>query len=446
LDPQPAEACGGCFVPPEENSQVTGHRMVLSVSKTQTTLYDQIEYSGEPESFAWVLPTQGIVDIGLAPDLFFNQLGQDTAVFVQPPPINCPSPGCGGELAADGSGSATGAGGGGPGGGVTVLESKTVGPYETVQLDADTPDALKGWLKEHGYKIPADIEPVINGYLAEGFNFLAMKLVPGVGIDKMQPVSISTKGASPVLPLRMVAAGTGQKTLVTLFVIGEGRYEPQNFPAFSIPAAGVVWNWDKGESNYSELRDVAYDASGGFAWQTESSVQYYPSNFRGQMEQIIWFNGPDAAGYAGLTEDEAIAQMNKDVDRLFAGMHEASVRVTRLRAELSRAALATDLVVGASDDQDLLSNFIQVTKSVGTPPPCPPPPDCGDSDDDDGFGSGIGFPGFDGDDDGGGLRSGKGGCNVHGTPHDGFGVLLAGALGLALLHARRRRSRCQRSA
>src|SRR5262245_52998088 len=56
-----AAACGGCFVPPLESTLVTGHRMILSISQQETTLWDQIEYTGEPTSFAWVLPIKGIV-------------------------------------------------------------------------------------------------------------------------------------------------------------------------------------------------------------------------------------------------------------------------------------------------------------------------------------------------------------------------------------------------
>ena len=42
LAPRAAQACGACFVPPDENTQVTGHRMIFSTSMQQTTLYDQI--------------------------------------------------------------------------------------------------------------------------------------------------------------------------------------------------------------------------------------------------------------------------------------------------------------------------------------------------------------------------------------------------------------------
>ena len=50
-----ARACGGCFHGPTQNGDViTDHRMIFSVSPQQTTLYDEIEYQGNPASFAWV--------------------------------------------------------------------------------------------------------------------------------------------------------------------------------------------------------------------------------------------------------------------------------------------------------------------------------------------------------------------------------------------------------
>jgi len=38
-----AAACGGCFHPPTQTvSDITDERMLLAVSQTQTTLYDQL--------------------------------------------------------------------------------------------------------------------------------------------------------------------------------------------------------------------------------------------------------------------------------------------------------------------------------------------------------------------------------------------------------------------
>ena len=349
-----AEACGGCFVPPEEATQVTGHNMILSVGMTQQTLYDQIEYVGSPEEFAWVLPIKGTVEVGLSSDLLFQLLDESTGVVVNPPPLNCGPQSCG-DFANGGAVTGTSASGGGPDdGGVTVLDQATVGPYETVQLQASDPDALYAWMDQHGYNVPEEIAPIIDDYIANEFNFLAMRLVPGVGVDRMAPVRITSQGAGASLPQK---------------------------------------------SNYSDLRQQGYDASNGFAWLVE---QTGPVNADQFTNYVVNFNDiyPDI-GYE--TEQEA----EEDLHTLFAGMNANSVVVTRLRAELSREALAADLVVGASDDQSQIDGWFQVTKAVGSDP-CPPPVVC--------------------DDDGGTGSSGSGGLgngNSGSRDRDGGGCAMA---------------------
>src|SRR4051812_20716518 len=86
-----ASACGGCFPPPgEQQTVVTDHRMILSLSKDKTPLYAQIQYSGPPWGFAWVPPIMGRVDVGLSSDRLFNAPHTLSAVGVQEPPGNCP--------------------------------------------------------------------------------------------------------------------------------------------------------------------------------------------------------------------------------------------------------------------------------------------------------------------------------------------------------------------
>lgn len=222
----PAEACGGCFAPQpppgEPVSIVTDHKMILSISQSQSTLYDQIEYSGDPASFAWVLPIVGTVDVGLSSDTVFSTLSTVTTSSVIAPPTGCPAPtncaydeGLGASVSADA----------GAAGGVDVLKRETVGPYDTVQLRSTDPNALTAWLTDNGFTIPDATKPVIAAYVTEHFDFLALKLVPGKGVGAMRPVRVTTQGANPVLPLRMVAAGTGATVGITLWVLGEGRYD-----------------------------------------------------------------------------------------------------------------------------------------------------------------------------------------------------------------------------
>src|SRR5579864_4160802 len=93
-----ANACGGCFSPPTQTQTatvVTDHRMILSISPMQTTLYDEIEYSGSPTSFAWVLPIRGAVTVGLSADAIFTALEQRTQTQIVSPPVpQCPPCNC----------------------------------------------------------------------------------------------------------------------------------------------------------------------------------------------------------------------------------------------------------------------------------------------------------------------------------------------------------------
>ncbi len=367
-----ARACGGCAVPPDTNTQVTGHRMILAASKTQTTLYDQIEYSGDPESFAWFLPIKGQVDVGLSADAMFALLADTSQVVVFPPPVACVSSGRGGLATAEAS---DGAGTGvyvPPEETVNVIASETVGPYETVQLESKVPGALVQWLGDHGYSIPDDVKPVIDAYESEGFDFLAMKLVPGQGVTSMRPVRITSPGSGLALPLRMVAAGTGAITPVLLHVVSEGRYEVQGGVNLRVPEGLVSWDWDQSASNYREIRDALLGETGGVGWLTESAGRFDKASFLASAQYTIQ-GSPGKTGWGdpanGVSElDDAAA----DIDTLFAGMDEKSVWLTRMVARLSRPALAKDLVLGASADQAPVSRFVTARFGFGAPPPCPP--------------------------------------------------------------------------
>jgi hypothetical protein len=354
-----ASACGGCFAPPREsNSVVTDHRMILSISTTQTTLYDQIEYSGSPSSFAWVLPITGNATVGLSADVLFQALDQATQTQVNQPPLNCPPPPNCGTYAEHAGASLDAAAILVPG--VVVKSQQQVGPYETVQLHSTDPQALDAWLTANGYAIPPEVVPIVAAYASENFDFLAMKLVPGQGVQAMRPVRVSTAGASPVLPLRMVTAGTGAVTGITLWVVGDGRWQAQNFPFFTIDDSELEWDWATSSSNYKTLRAQKEAALGGKGWEIESSLSVYEDAIRNTVRYGTFsgfgrpyvpdagaaYSGTDASadGGPGETPDQV---RDDDLSTLFAGIAGPLARITRLRTDIVRAALVADLVLEA---------------------------------------------------------------------------------------------------
>jgi hypothetical protein len=467
-----SRACGGCFIRP--NSQVgtvvTDHRMVFSISPTQTTLYDQIQYSGSPSDFAWVLPIHGQVGLGVSSDLLFSVLDQRTQTTILAPPYPCPVCNCQRNAGAGGpvfGGSAQDAAG--ADGGVTVIAQQVVGPYATVQLHPNsTTDtaALTAWLQANSYSVPPAVDPIIAAYVQEGFDFLAIKLVPGQGVRAMRPISVTSTGAALSLPLRMVAAGTGATVGITLWVVSQGRYEPANFHSFTIAPSSLVWDWSVNGSNYATLRTQKEQQLGNAAWQIESSLDLSPYSIESSVLQ-----DPTASAYApvpaadgGGTGQTALEVRSQDLNTLFP-QGGNNVRITRMRADLSQASLATDLTLQASADQTPLSNVYQTTLSINANcPVCP----CGSGSGSSsisglpfGGGSTSGFPSVGGSGSIGGgsgfvasggsqssaagsgnKASGSSGCAMSSAPSGaGSFATLAGLVGLLIFRTRARKTR-----
>ncbi len=284
-------ACGACIPPPGENTVVTGHRMALSLSPKQTVLWDQIEYSGAPESFAWVLPVKPGAVVQVSSDAWFDTLDAATNTQIFQPSINCDNGGgsgfgCGmsdeslaGRAFDDGPNAA-----GGPS--VNVVSRGTVGPYSTVTLNTQTPGALNTWLTDNGFAIDPATQPVVDAYVAEGFDFIALKLLPNKDVSAMRPVRVVQEGANPTLPLRMVAIGSGANVAMTLFLISEGRLGAKDFANAVVPTDLIAWDFKSSSSNYSDLRQSLLAGNGGATWLTTFAFQ---GSLLGQLQGLPGF-------------------------------------------------------------------------------------------------------------------------------------------------------------
>jgi hypothetical protein len=227
----------------------------------------------------------------------------------------------------------------------------------------------------------------------EGFDFLAMKLLPGEGVQAMRPVRVTTTGASLSLPLRMASIGTGAVTGITVWVVAEGRYEPQDFLFFYIPTTELVWDWSTSSSNYTTLRAQQEALYKNAAWEIESSIdvneqlitntilsggQYYGNGYSSSTPSDptqdylavgTFGTGEGDAGDGGDGADGGAYESAEDVRAddiaaLFAGMSGPTVRVTRIRSDIAQTAMTTDFVLQASVDQSELSNVRDITQSV----------------------------------------------------------------------------------
>ncbi len=412
---QEAAACGGCFGPTDSVTVVTAHRMAVSLTPAQTTLWDQIEYAGNPDDFVWVLPIQGEVLVEVADNAFFEALSQVSQVNLTGtfPPLRtfCPDP-CGGFA---GSPSAAADAGFAGDAAVTVYGEAVVGPYETATIGSDDPTALITWLQDHGYAVPDATLPMIAYYVEQGLNFAVLRLSPNAGVNQMQPVRVTTPGMMPVFPLRMVGAGVQDSVGLDLYIIGEGRYGASNFDVREIDQSRLAYDWDTRSFNYLDVFAQTLEDAGGRAWITEYA-----------QPDAQW--SYQVSSYQSYGDDGEISYAMADYAIAVEGL--SAPYLTRLRTDLAPAFLDEDLILEASTGGDV-SNYINVSRELNRPdePSCPTM--CTDP------GGILGIP------TGGTRTSGaRSGCSI-GAANDEGSLFFAGlfAAGGLLLISRRRKRR-----
>jgi hypothetical protein len=301
---------------------------------------------------------------------------------------------------------------------VQVVGQEVVGSYETVTLRSEDPDALFKWLLANDFDVPDAARPIISDYVKDGLDFLAMRLRPSANVRAMEPIRIVTPGADPTIPLRMMRIGAGAQLGVTLFVIGEGRYHPANFPDAVFDPSKLVWDQAKQLSNYQSLSLQAMAQGNGRAWLTEyakkpsldpsassgssgmignpglasayalacpAALPYVPEDGGSFLRdaapdvdesdagdaEVSDADVPDASGEAGV---EAGADAGPpyvrtkkcdDLDVALTGLHRSDVWVVRMRANLPNEAMETPLELEPAPDQTPVENVYQTTQ-LGT--------------------------------------------------------------------------------
>lgn len=388
--PSTAHACGGCFHPQRAPSAVVGHRMVLSLSQSQTTLWDQFSYAGNPQDFAWILPIHydPAVQVAVADERFPAALAQITTVSLElpPPPPRCPF--CA-EVCAPPSIDA----GGRPPPDVTNGDSSVVvhredivGPYVIAIVGSENAGDLRQWLSNNGYVVPPSIEPVLDYYVGRRSDFIAMRLRGGATANQITPIRVTTPGYNPTLPLRMIAAGVADVVGLELFVIAASRFEAANFPNgqltdddFTFDYATQTWP----PNSYLDLTRATaavYRRNAGRTWLTSVVRHSSAMNLVGVINDVARRFAPQPPVCPRL-QDAAVNACREpnyieDAASAVGGVGD-DLWLTRLTAQLPTVALDRDLMLTASAENTPVSGLLRYGHQLNFPP-MPECPQCVD--------------------------------------------------------------------
>lgn len=295
LVPRDARACGGFFCSTQPIDQA-GERIVFGVRDGQVEAHVNIQYEGEAQKFSWVVPVTALPQVSVGSPLLFRYLdGVTQARFsLTWQPNSCPFdnfgwPRTGAPEMSDG--------GGAPGGGgVTVVSTQEVGPYDVATLSATDATALRTWLADNGYVLTEAGGRALEPYVGRDYYFVAVKLQQDKQAGDLRPLVLKFAGQRPCIPIKLTAIAARPDMPIIAYVLADARAVPMNYRHVLINPTRV--DWLSGGSNYAQVASAAVDEAGGRAFLTEfaGSARELASGFEGQTRGSF-----DTTGLASYT-------------------------------------------------------------------------------------------------------------------------------------------------
>jgi len=359
--PDEAAACGGFFCSRTPVDQTAEHILFTVNPDVTVTAIVQISYAGDKDDFAWIVPVPGAPKLSTDfPQLAFQ--GLDNATQPQYTKQTCYR---GALFDAAGSGGSTATAGAAPpqSPGVTVISRQVVGPYDTTTLTGTSADVIVQWLQKNGYRITDKMIPILQPYVADGMDFVALRLTPQAGVSDVKPLTMTYPGNQPMIPIRLTAVAAQPEMGIVAWVLGDKRYAPDNYQDLKIADSLITFDQYGYQNNYLTVVSQEADKVGGEAFVTE-----YSKSTADLLQILLSQTVPPPS----VNPDAQPAQ-----DALIGLLRNFS-HITRLYTRISAEEMLDDPRFKVAVDQSDVSNIHDLTDpgfdySNCTPPPAPDP-------------------------------------------------------------------------
>jgi len=221
------------------NLAQTRQEAVLAVHDDRVTYVLQTRYSGQASGFAWVLPLPAAATDVTAhdDDTLFDQLA---AVAAPSFTINfgvqsgkgC---GCAGGLLNQ------------VGDLVDVEATGQAGIFDWASLTSTGSSALRTWLNDNGFSVPASADPILDTYIQQRMHFLAVRVrEPQSAVTDGQvdipPLQFTCQTARLFYPMAISQISAAGRVEVILYVIDAHRVRAANLPNATIDPAALVYD------------------------------------------------------------------------------------------------------------------------------------------------------------------------------------------------------------
>jgi len=189
-------ADGGLFTPLDRDIYEPNQLAMIVFDDMVEKIIFQVDYEGDAEDFAWVIPVPGYPKLFPVEDEIFYELHELTK------PAPSWSFGCGWGMFPTAPGDE----------GVYIWEENQVGIYYTTTLSASDPNSLVEWLNNNGYAFPIEGQEILDYYVQKNWFFVAMKIQLEEAINSsenytgaIQPIGIMFFSDEMIYPLKISA-------------------------------------------------------------------------------------------------------------------------------------------------------------------------------------------------------------------------------------------------
>ena len=276
----PAAACGGTFCdagPTVMPVDQTGENILFVVDGETVEAHVQIQYAGDPDQFAWIVPVMAEPEIETGSDpLFAALLAATVPTFSVGSRFECddrqrsgPGLGCAFAPSSADAGGSAGFPAEGDEGEPDVLDVGVAGAFEYAVLSGGTVEGVVQWLDDNGFAQDEEAADILAEYLADGFLFVAFKLRSGTDTDEIHPVVIRYRGNEPCVPIRLTRIAAKDDMGIRAFFLGQDRVAPTNYRSVTINPLAL--DWANPGLDYEQVVTRAVDGPGaeGHAFVTE---------------------------------------------------------------------------------------------------------------------------------------------------------------------------------
>jgi hypothetical protein len=284
-----ALACGGtfCDAPPDPTApsslrvDQTEERIVFAVEDDgQVEVHVEVSYRGAASNFAWLVPVPGVPELEVTSTRLFDALEgptQPTWSLSQRVDGECKPPRqvrsgrndkdtvdfdavSDSDVEFDVSEEPN----------VQVVSAGSVGPYDTVVLQATSAEDLIEWLQDNAFTVPNNATDRMRPYVDAGAYIVALRLSNDKDAGDIVPLSFRYASDAPMIPIQLTGVAADPDMRLHVWVLGAHRAVPESYLHVQVNPFAIDW-WNAG-ANYERIISRAADEAGGQGFATDAAI------------------------------------------------------------------------------------------------------------------------------------------------------------------------------